>query len=71
MTHYIIGSRALKCKNNLWEVIANLLQVLNLIFDPCFKVKWGHYIKTSYISLIFGSRASKCEVKAGIKLREI
>ena len=25
----------------------NLFQVLNLTFDPCFKVKWGRHIKTS------------------------
>ena len=24
-----------------------LLQVLNLTFDPCFKVKWSHHTKTS------------------------
>ena len=25
----------------------NLFQVLNLSFDPCFKVKWGHHTKMS------------------------
>ena len=25
----------------------NISQVLNLTFDPCFKVKWGHHTKTS------------------------
>ena len=25
----------------------NLSQVLNLTFDPCFKVKWGHNTKMS------------------------
>ena len=25
----------------------NISQVLNLTFDPCFKVKWGHHTKTA------------------------
>ena len=25
----------------------NLFQVLNVSFDPCFKVKWGHHTKMS------------------------
>ena len=30
----------------------NLFQVLNLSFDPCFKVKWGHHTKMSYSPLL-------------------
>ena len=44
----IVGPRASKyefkttCKRS-WNV--NLLQVSNLIFDPCFKVKWDNHTK--------------------------
>ena len=35
----IIGSTASKCENNPYEIcLANLLQVLNLIFDPCINI---------------------------------
>ena len=27
----------------------NLSHVLNLTFDPCFKVKWGHITKTLFL----------------------
>ena len=30
----------------------NLFQVLNLSFDPCFKVKWGRHIKMSLFTLL-------------------
>ena len=35
---------------------ANLFQVSHLIFDHCFKAKWGIILKCSYISyiLVFG-----------------
>ena len=39
------------------------MQVLNFIFDPCSKVKWGNPIKKPHISFIIASRASKCESK--------
>ena len=36
----------------------NLFQVLNLTFDPCFKVKWGRHTKMSFFfSLIIGAMA--------------
>ena len=39
------------CKKS-WP--GNLSQVLNLTFDPCFKVKWGHLTtKALYLSLCY------------------
>ena len=34
----------------------NLFQVMNLFFDPCFKVKWGHH---TYFTIIIGAMASE------------
>ena len=40
----------------------NLFLVSNFTFDSCFKGELGNYAeKVSYISLIIGSRGSKCE----------
>ena len=33
----------------------NVSQLLNLTFDPCFKVKWGHH------TIIISARASECK----------
>ena len=35
-----------------WPV--NLLQVLNLTFDPCFKIKLGHHTKMAIYQLHIG-----------------
>ena len=35
--------------------------MLNLTFDPCFKVKLVIILKRPYISLIIGARASECK----------
>ena len=32
----------------------NLLEVSNLTFDPCFKVRWNHYAKTAIYLLNIG-----------------
>ena len=43
-----IAPRGSECKTTCrksWP--GNLIQVLNLTFDPCFKVKSGHHTKTS------------------------
>ena len=40
---------------------ANLLQVPNLTFDPCSKVKLGNHTQRFHISLIFSSRALTCD----------
>ena len=34
-----IAPKRSECENNLWP--GNLFTVLNLTFDPCFKVRWG------------------------------
>ena len=48
-----IAPRGSECENNLYEVMSwDLFQVLNLIFDPCFKIKWGHHIKTSLLLIL-------------------
>ena len=39
----------------------NLFQMLNLTFDPSFKVIWGHYIKSPYFCLVIGAMASECK----------
>ena len=39
----------------------NLFQVLNLTFDPCFKVKWGRHTKMSLFLPIIGAMASECK----------
>ena len=51
----IIGSWASKCENNFWKSWpANLLQVSDLTFDPCFKVECDHQTKTAIYLLYIG-----------------
>ena len=56
----VLGVRNVKTTDwKSWP--ANLMQVTNFTFDPCFKVKFGHHAKkASYLPHI-GPRASKCE----------
>ena len=58
--YLIIGPRASKCENKVKEIMAgeSYMQVSNLTFDPCFKVKWGHHTKEA---LYLPYRVSKCE----------
>ena len=56
----VIGVQNVKT-NNRESLPANLLQLSDLTFDPCFKVKRDHYKKCPYISLVIGPGASKCE----------
>ena len=47
------------CKKSWPE---NLFQVVNLTFDPCFKVNGGVLmLKRPSISLIIGAKASECK----------
>ena len=39
----------------------NLFQVLNWTFDPCFKVKWGHHIKTSLFLPFYPTALKGCQ----------
>ena len=51
------------CKKS-WPM--DLLQVSNLSFDPCFKVKWGHHTKMAiYISSIgpWGGSSHREQIK--------
>ena len=62
----IEGSLACKCETNLQEVMAcKSLASAKLAFDTWFKVNLGLHVKKALISLIIGSRASKCEKKLG------
>ena len=41
-----IAPRGSECENNLQEVMAwESFHMLNLTFDPFFKVKWGRHTK--------------------------
>ena len=55
-----IAPRGSECETTcrkLWP--GNLFQVLNLAFDPCFKVKSGHHTKTTYFSHFVGAYFSR------------
>ena len=41
-SYYIFGSRALKCENNLQEIMSNV------IFGSCIKIQFGHHTDIPY-----------------------
>ena len=57
-----IAPRGSECETTcrkLWP--ENLFQVLNLTFDPCFKVKSVITLKRPYFSLFIGAMAFECK----------
>ena len=57
----IIAPRGSDCETSYRKSCPeNIFKALNLTFDTCYKIKWGHYIKWS-LHLIISPSASRFE----------